>query len=160
MSTLYVDNLQPNLGSGVSIPGHVVQVVQETQRQAVSSAASSTDIVVLTAKITPRNANNKILVSFHTTLTATDNRGTVYGDSAYTRVMRDSTTEVCRSTVNVINNGDVRSRGNISSAKLDSPATTSEVTYTLQARGGEEEYDAFDITSDSETTLILMEIAQ
>jgi hypothetical protein len=28
MSTLYVDNLQPNLGSRVSIPGHVIQVVK------------------------------------------------------------------------------------------------------------------------------------
>ena len=62
MSTLYVDNLQPNLGSRVMAAGHVVNVVQGTlTAQTESSAATGTevDINLYTPVITPSAQTNK-----------------------------------------------------------------------------------------------------
>ena len=66
MSTLYVDNLEPNLGSRVMAAGHVVQAVQAT---------STTNVQVTTAgggttwhdggatvTITPTAASSKVLI--------------------------------------------------------------------------------------------------
>ena len=170
--TLTVQNLQgPSSGANANkiivpsgqelyAPGHVMQVVEANQTTQVDVSASSSDTVLLTCNITPTSANSKILVSFHLTMTATDNRGTAYNDAGYARVMRGGSTEVCRSTVNVTNNGDVRSRGNLSSALLDAPNTTSAITYTLQVRGAETAYDAVSVNSDSTTVLLVQEIAQ
>lgn len=143
-----------------SLPsGSVLQAIEANQTQTVSVPASSSDTVVLTCNITPTSASSKILVSFHLTLIAVDNRGTAYNDAGYARVMRDGSTEICRSTVDVINNGDVRSRGNISSALLDEPNTTSAITYTLQVRGAETAYDTVEVTNDSTASLLVQEIA-
>ena len=160
MSTLYVDNLQPNLGSRVMAAGHVVQVVEASQKSTVSVSASSSDTIILTCNITPTSSSSKILVSFHLTMTAVDNRGAAYGDAGYARVMRDGSTEVCKSSVNVINNGDVRSRGNLSSAILDAPNTTSSIAYTLQVKGQEASFDGVEVMSDSTAVLLIQEIAQ
>lgn len=70
MSTLYVDNLQPNLGSGVIVPNHPIQIVQEL-RVGSKDASSGTGIVnttqsyvdVMSASITTKAANSKILCS-------------------------------------------------------------------------------------------------
>ena len=66
MSTLYVDNLQPNLGSRVMAAGHVVQVVQATSTTnlTVSSGGGGTtwNDSGATVTITPTVASSKVLV--------------------------------------------------------------------------------------------------
>lgn len=63
MSTLYVDNLQPNLGSRVSVPGHVIQVVSADHSTTVSmSSVSSYDFTALDCPITV-SAGSKVLVA-------------------------------------------------------------------------------------------------
>lgn len=170
--TLTVQNLQgPSSGANANkiiVPsgqtlyaaGHVVQVVEASQTTEVSVSASSSDTVLLTCNITPTSANSKILVSFHLAMIAVDTRGAAYGDSGYSRVMRGGSTEVCRSNLNRINNGDVRSRGNLSSAVLDEPNTTSPIAYTLQVKGNEDLYDTVTVSDDSTTVLVVQEIAQ
>lgn len=66
MSTLYVDNLQPNLGSRVMAAGHVVQVVRNEISAGVQLAENATtnsfsDIVSTT--ITPTATSSKIKVT-------------------------------------------------------------------------------------------------
>lgn len=66
MSTLYVDNLQPNLGSRVMAAGHVVQVVRnETTSNTSLSQNSNTDAYadVVSATITPTATSSKIKVT-------------------------------------------------------------------------------------------------
>ena len=62
MSTLYVDNLEPNLGSGVHIEGHVVQtkIVEELNSQ---STTSTTFQDVLTIDFTPKYNNSILLIN-------------------------------------------------------------------------------------------------
>jgi len=62
MSTLYVDNLQPNLGSRVMAAGHVVQVVSAETNSQVQNTTTSYIDTGLTATITPTSASSKILI--------------------------------------------------------------------------------------------------
>jgi len=62
MSTLYVDNLEPNLGSRVLAAGHVVQVVNETYTTQVTTTGTSFIDTGLTASITPTSTSSKILI--------------------------------------------------------------------------------------------------
>ena len=128
MSTLYVDNLQPNLGSRVMAAGHVVQVVEGTNNtyQTFSGASGA---LSLSATITPTSATSKILVMVHLDgcTTTSDNAG--YG---YFRVYRNNTT-ILRpfgypkgwSSV------DNSSGTTVYTQLLDSPATTSATTYNI-----------------------------
>ncbi len=66
MSTLYVDNLQPNLGSRVMAAGHVVQVIsnQSTTNPTWSSGGGDSAYSnVLSATITPSSASSKIKIT-------------------------------------------------------------------------------------------------
>jgi hypothetical protein len=70
MSTLYVDNLQPNLGSQVEIPdlkhnaGSVVQCVQYYNASTPEEGTTSTSFVgsAIRKTITPKYANSLIIV--------------------------------------------------------------------------------------------------
>lgn len=65
MSTLYVDNLQPNLGNAVHAAGHVVQVVHNSI-QGVTSTASTTYVPSgLSVTISPKFSTSKLVVSIH-----------------------------------------------------------------------------------------------
>lgn len=70
MSTLYVDNLEPNLGSGVHATGHVIQTVT-AGLPAVSSGSTSVNAVptnhsswyaIFNQSFTPHSANSTIYV--------------------------------------------------------------------------------------------------
>jgi hypothetical protein len=64
MSTLYVDNLQPNLGSGVHIPNHVVQTVYNYGTGGDVTTTSTTAVSTgLSVTITPKYANSILKVS-------------------------------------------------------------------------------------------------
>lgn len=66
MSTLYVDNLEPNLGSRVMAAGHVVQVVHNTINQKIAFTSTSFTSSGLSVSITPTSANSKIHVRLTT----------------------------------------------------------------------------------------------
>lgn len=65
MSTLYVDNLQPNLGDAVHAEGHVVQVVR-TSFTAAHNTTTSTSFSSMGSSfslaITPKFSNSIILI--------------------------------------------------------------------------------------------------
>ena len=157
MSTLYVDNLQPNLGSRVMAAGHVVQVVQTTLPP-TTSITSSTRVDVMSASITPTSTSSKILAVVHLSDTGQNNVGVSYG--AFW-LMRDST-DIIKFTGQVGYTGGTASNsvGSCSTSYLDSPSTTSSVTYKVQGSNvsgtGTIEVGA----SNSTSTITLMEIAQ
>lgn len=142
MSTLYVDNLQPNLGSQVEIPqlkplaGSVVQVVSVTKTDTFSiSGATFTDIADLSVSITPTSATNKILVV--ASVSASASSGQYIG---ILRFVRDSTaigigdTASSRPSVTTAFRSDTDNswQQSHSLSFLDSPATTSATTYKIQ----------------------------
>jgi hypothetical protein len=182
MSTLYVDNLQPNLGSQVEIPqlkplaGSIVQVKQTVLTTRASySGTSFFTIDGLTTTITPTNANNKILAmvcicqgenqdAFPAYLLKRN--GTVLGlntDGPSTRATFGS--------VNTANSyRDVYLIQMVNYQYLDSPNSTSPVTYTVEVspmrtvsrtfylNSSENQGDANQYSASS--TMTLMEIAQ
>lgn len=157
MSTLYVDNLQPNLGTGVSIPGHVIQVVQGSTSTHVEVSGDTYTDTGLSGTITPKKASSKILVIVAQSM-ATSQSGS--GSWQVTnRILRGSTEiiEVNRSFwVNQANGGGASH----SIIKLDSPNTTDAITYTTQARNGSASGNFRAQMDGGESTITLMEIAQ
>jgi hypothetical protein len=142
MSTLYVDNLQPNLGSQVEIPnlkplaGSVVQVVQgsTSSQTSITSAGSWFDITGNETFITPSSSSSKILVTVTQPFRLIATTGFMRGGF---RVIRGSSTVVWN-TLNYNENHQVRDANNeyndvTTFSFLDSPATASQTSYRVQA---------------------------
>jgi len=174
MSTLYVDNLSPNLNSRVLSAGHVVQVVQGVKTSTSVLTSTSFVDIGLSATITPTTTSSKILVSVQ-----------LWGYSGFyiapNRLMRNTTeigaapTAGNRPTTALPFALPPNTDGSMTVAAvsiLDSPSTTSSVTYKVQsakrADGSESSYvnrseqDRDTTSYDPRTVsyITLMEIAQ
>ena len=131
-----------DLASGVG--GKVLQVIQTMKTDTFSSTTGSTwtDITGVSVNITPSSASNKILVSFHGGVSASNDS---YSWLRMARVIGGTTViNLCRGdgrnnavsctvdgTQGVQSNKDATS--NHSSFEfLDSPNTTSQITYKMQ----------------------------
>jgi hypothetical protein len=174
MSTLYVDNLQPNLGSRVMAAGHVVQCVSTTKTDVfTTTSASFVDIAGLSLAITPTLASSKVLVQVNVSLGGLDNyyaefnltrNGTTIG--AYTGgggtagfMGQNSVNDYARFYLDTPSN-----------SFLDSPASTSSLTYQLQIASINQSSASLYINRTADqgnavrctgvSTLTLMEIAQ
>jgi len=107
----------------------VVQVVSVALAQAgVTSTSSTYADTGLSATITPKSASNKILifVSFNDIEKGTNN---TYGGF---RILRDATAISAIGFEAGFNNTTTLSTNSIAANYLDSPATTSAVTYKIQ----------------------------
>jgi|TARA_B110000908_G_C9816203_1_gene255141 hypothetical protein len=124
-STLTVDTIVgATAANTVHVPGHVIQVVEgttTTQTQHNSTSYAATEI---TASITPKFSNSKILV----TITSNFETNSV-GEFGWYSIHRGSTS-IAQSSV-----GQPSGGGSpifpIVIQKLDAPATTNAVTYAL-----------------------------
>jgi len=135
-SELRVDRIIPTTGVPTGGGGGIVQIKSVTKTDTFSNASTSiTDVTGLSVSITPRSSSSKILVSYNLTC------GTE--DSSYQfgiRLVRDSTAifvgDAAGSRERVSNfarnNGSDRHTIYPSGQHLDSPSTTSSVTYKLQ----------------------------
>lgn len=112
--------------SGFSYPGGILQVIQGTLTTFSTTTSSSFVDTGLSATITPTSASNKILVIYSASVGST---ATVGG--AINQIVRNSTS-VWASGVSYsgIGNGSLFTLA--SGTYLDSPATTSAVTYKIQ----------------------------
>lgn len=124
--------------------GKVLQVVSTTKTDTTSFASGSTDtffdISGMSVSITPSSASNKILVMF------TANVGQSTTASIHVRLMRDSTAiyvgdaassrTQSSATIRSASSPYTLETGNATGTHLDSPATTSSVTYKLQGTLG------------------------
>jgi hypothetical protein len=138
--------------------GSVLQVVNATTS---TNASNSTNVLAdtgLTASITPSSASNKVLVivsqngcrkeagsSVSRVFVQLQRSGTGIGDfassSAYTGV------------------SDINDIGSVSASILDSPATTSSVTYKTRFRNGTNAASVSVQTDSEVSTITLMEIS-
>ena len=141
--------------------GRVLQVVQGVLTGGSQSTTSSTFIDTnLTASITPSNSSNKIFV-----IVEQSGCSKQVGNTGFNlRLQRNSTTIQIITDAGFYNGGTTDSRFNIvSTCYLDSPSTTSSVTYKTQFANYNNgvgsayvnDYGTTQVTS----TITLMEIA-
>jgi len=110
-----------------------VQIVSTTSTTTFTSTATSpTDVTGFTVTITPTNANNKILVMFSTTGSATNSLN-LYLNRNGTNIALGSGGSSKNATICSVPTGNNAYLYSYSANFLDSPATTSAVTYKIQA---------------------------
>ena len=129
MSTLYVDNLQPNLGSRVMAAGHVVQVVEHIlETVAVGTSSSTFASTGLTQSITPTATSSKILVSVNVNGLYKSN----VNSAVVLRITDGTTSYEYESLATYDNVTGSNSTGSASFQRLYSPNSTSAQTYTVE----------------------------
>ena len=159
MSTLYVDNLQPNLGSQVEIPalkplaGSIINVqVVRNSTEITSSTAGNIDLG-LEITITPASTSSKFLLfgNIHANL-STASSGFGF------RLFRNETLIVHEDIMTYTPTAALRNSISIGSY-IDVPSTTNAITYKLMPDqfSGTIEYNE---TGRGVSTFTLMEIAQ
>ena len=180
MSTLYVDNLQPNLGSQVEIPnlkplaGSVVQVKQAIL-QSVGSISGSTWTTILSTSITPTATNSKIIVTCDGTFGNPTGGAlesavrTLSSVNGAVQVSTSGTGSMTNANANVYLPAGTYETTSPSWTVVDEPNTTSSVTYSLQAYASEGQNMNYgysnssgngDYNTRSSLRILLMEIAQ
>ena len=141
MSTIYVDNLQPNLGSRVMAAGHVVQVVSATYDTRTEASGASSGVFSdtgLQAQITPSSNTSKILIVFNCNGVAA-RLGSLHQEPDL-RLVRDTTelkiytNIIFQGGTNVWIPGGGQTAG-IGTSYYDTPNSTSVITYKIQMRG-------------------------
>ena len=160
MSELRTNRIVPKDGLPSGSAGGIIQVKQVTTDQQVENAFSS-ETTLLTLSITPTRSDSKILVCVNCCGTGTRGTGTRFS----LRIKRDSTR--IWAIGNYIGYGvgggvEVMPSG----MYLDSPATTSAVTYTLTGTrlGGSDNcyfnhMDSSGVGSQAGSSMTLMEVS-
>ena len=138
--------------------GNVLQVVSATTSTQVTSSVNTYADTGLTATITPTSATSKILVfvSQNGTGKSADN-----ADAGIAlRLLRDATQIALIVDRNLYTNSTLLQQGSTGITYLDSPSTTSSITYKTQFRCWNTAVAAVSVQGASSTsTITLMEIA-
>ena len=140
MSILKVDTInEKTSGNGVAIPGHVIQTVNKTfTTQTASTSTSYIDVNGGSLSITPKFSNSKIFVNFNFSLGFNSSTTYMYGG---TQVLRGSTVLTTSPTdgtgsyevgTAIGSSSTIEVYHRYSHQLIDSPSTTSAVTYKLQ----------------------------
>jgi len=174
MSITKLNNLSVSaltaLPSGVG--GKVLQVVSAVKTADQSTTSTSpVDVTNLSVNITPSSASNKVLV-----LVNINNIGNSVSNSTYFRILRGATVLTSNSSGGNADTKDAfgsgggggmsnqeRKIGSASITFLDSPSSTSALTYKVQMEvdGGTGTINRWELNTDvaSVSTLTVMEIA-
>jgi len=135
--------------------GAIVQVVSATYSTQQTSTSSTYADTGLTATITPRSASNKILVLVSQASVAKDTNDT----GVNVILLRDAVTI---STLAIIagytNSAAANNIGTVSTAYLDSPATTSATTYKTQFASNMNSANAVVQANGAMSTITLIEV--
>ena len=134
-STLYVDSLiEKTSGNGVHIPGHVIQVVNSYNASAISVTSSSYTNSGLSGVITPKFSNSKIMIIINMAGAGAVISGGNDAEGQF-QLIRNSTSILTshQRSYDYGGSGTIQFSSQALSW-LDSPATTSATTYTLQMK--------------------------
>jgi len=152
MSTIKVDNVVgKSAASTIHIPGHVIQVLQGTFSTQTDSSNDGAVATGLTVNISPRYSDSKILVDYSLPL----RNGVSNNNYILAFLYRDGSsigqTGILKADGSEIN-------GHVTAKILDSPATTSQVTYAafVNPRGHTTQWCG----AGTLATITVMEIAQ
>jgi len=132
MSELRTNKIYPRDGLPAGASGGIIQVVNTSFNTAVAGTVASRADTGLSLSITPTSSSNKILALVDLA-DVSKYGGTGTGSYARFWLMRGST-DLVRFGGQVGYTGDtsITSVGSVSTNYLDSPATTSAVTYKVQ----------------------------
>ena len=140
MTTLYVDNIAPNLQSRVSVPGHVIQVLSNTITgpQNFSVNADTESGTIFSQAITPTSTSSKILIIANVQISCETPKGYLILNRDGTDIaIGDAASTRKRVTSHFYSDPD---RTDVSQTTmvhfLDSPSSTTEITYSITARHG------------------------
>ena len=172
MSLTKLNNKSLTAVTSAGLPAGSVLQVQSVTKTDVFSHSTSTyaDVTGLTVSITPSSTTSKILISGHIT--------TGGNDRSPRLVLLRGSTPICISTetggnVSILSDartGNVRHGVSNGFSFLDSPSTTSEVTYKWQIKEGNSSGTVYvnktgftdsgiDANENATSTITLMEIA-
>ena len=143
--------------TGASMPtGSVLQVVQKVETARTIIASTTFVATNKTQTITPSSTSSKILVFCNYNI----NDNTTSDVTAYTTIYRGST-NIGHSTFGIgkLRATTTRMETSHTIMYLDSPASTSQLTYTLYARGTTTDSFEFAGNPGQHNTITLMEIA-
>ena len=156
LSGMTVSSL-PTTGSppGIFAGGKVLQVVQGTYSSTNTSTSSTLADTGLTATITPASASNKIKVTVHQNGLGKDTNNTRVGIA----LLRGSTT-IAWLCAHACFTGDTSTSfaASASGAYLDTPATTSAVTYKTQIKSYANNANVYAQLGGPTSTITLEEI--
>ena len=131
----------PTTINGVTLPttsfGKILQVVSTAKTDTFTTSSSSlVDVTSLSVAITPSSVNNKILVTVHlnaaNNFNATASTAVILRDSTLIAIGDAAGSRIRRTFVRGAAPGDLYIAGTFSMTFLDSPSTTSAVTYKIQ----------------------------
>jgi len=119
---------QTQTDAAIALANKVLQTVSATDSSVTTSSSTTYVDTGLTANITPSSSSNKVLVMVTATVEKTNGNA---GNSVAYRLRRDSNTVwevlyICSTDT------AVKNIGTVSMVWLDSPATTSTITYKTQ----------------------------
>ena len=164
MSTLSVNEITSQTGNTITVPsgktfiapGHVIQVVNSSYSTQTSSSSSSFADTGLTASITPTSSSSKVLVIIQVASCFTTTNTNAELDI---NLLRDSTQLIAsmggRGT-NSLTSGDAI--GTVGCVFLDSPSSTSSITYKPQFKSSANNATASVQLGNTTSTMTLMEI--
>tara|TARA_Y100000022_G_C12974070_1_gene250401 strand:- start:42 stop:548 length:507 start_codon:yes stop_codon:yes gene_type:complete len=164
MSTLKTNTIQAATGTTVNVasgqvlnaPGHVIQVIQGVFKTQEVTTSDSFQTSAIAQAITPSSASSKILItiSFVTQVqNTTRGRYTILSSATGAALTPSGETSITAIEAANINQP-------ITIQHLDSPNTTSAVTYSLQYRNDTNGNNCFIMPSDTPGYITLEEIAQ
>ena len=145
-SQLRVDKILPVDGAPTNGGGGIIQVVQDTKTDTFNTtSASDVEITGLSVSITPKFNTSKILLSVHLGLVGGETNA--YAGFTLYKVVGGTSTDLLIGdagggnrpsrtfAVNLNSSGPYHATS-ASFTLLDSPATTSEITYKIKVRSG------------------------
>jgi len=163
-SIIKVDTIQTAAGGtptaadlGLNTTGSVLQVVTDISTGSSQTVSTSdwTDITDLSVSITPSSTSSKILLLVD--IFFEGGSGETADAGAAFRLVRGST-NIYRNS-NFTNSWNGFKRGTVAFHHLDSPSTTSETTYKVQALRQSSSYNILVRAPGRECTITAMEIA-
>ena len=149
------------ISSAVNFPaGHVIQVQTGTYATEGSTSSTGFQTTGISATITPRATSSTIFIIINTS--GYNNGGTDH--VSYYTIYRNSTDLGAGSTMGFANiyqgSGSGHDLGsNICISEVDSPSTTSAVTYTLRVRSSSTSHSAYWSMNNSKSDITVMEIS-
>jgi hypothetical protein len=140
--------------------GKVLQVVTDTLNSTFTNTTSTWTDVGLTVSITPSSASSKIMVFLSTPYIVSSKDGSAQSNYSNVRMLRGATViqEASIGTYLYASSTNTQFLSSWSVAYLDSPATTSAVTYKMQAGIAESTSVAVYATSTNIASITVMEI--
>jgi hypothetical protein len=142
--------------SKASLPtGSVLQVVSATYSTQVTSSSATWATTGLTATITPTSATSKILIFVSQNGLYKNATDTMMG----LRLVRNSTTIITFEIQALYTNSTAKNEGASSTTYLDSPATTSAVTYKTELNNANAAGLVYAQVATESSSITLMEIA-